>query len=374
MLVPMTLPVIHVSGSPRDQGRQHGEALRDRVAHNVGVYLDRFAREFGLPRDEALSRAAHLLGVIGQTHPAYLEGMTGIAEGAGRPLLEIALLNARYEILYYQQGAQLLALAGERPVDGCTAFAVLPEASENGHLLVGQNWDWLPEIQGAVLRSAHADLGLETLAFTEAGIFGGKIGLNSRGVGLCINGMNSVADDWARVARPVHVRCYDILRSRSFEEAVANVTDEARGCSTNFLVAQAPDRVVDLEAAPSGVHQLRCESGVLAHANHFVDPGAIGVTEPPSERRRFSRGRHARMTELLGSKRPIGVADLQAWLRDRAGAPAAICRHPDDASLPPDAQYATVTGVILDLQARTLHLTDGPPDTDEFVPISLGSA
>jgi isopenicillin-N N-acyltransferase-like protein len=368
----MTLPVVRVQGSPKEQGQQHGEALRDRVIHNVRVYLDRFGREFNLSREAVLERAAHLLEVIRQTHPAYLHGMEGIALGSGCSLLEIAMLNARYEILYYQQGAALLALAAqapERPVDGCTAFAVLPEASANGHVLIGQNWDWLPEIRGAVVHSTHDDLA--TLAFTEAGIFGGKIGLNSAGVGLCINGMNSTADDWSRVVRPVHVRCHDILRSSTFMDATAVITDEARGCSTNFLVAQAPNHVADLEAAPPGVHQLACENGVLAHANHFVNPSAIGVTEPPSERRPFSRQRQARMTELLSSKRPIAVSDLQTWLRDRVSAPAAICRHPDDPTLPADAQYATVAAVIADLEARTLFITDGPPDQAAFVQVSL---
>ena len=54
----MTLPLIQLHGSPYEQGRQHGEQLRERIAHNVDVYFNRFGEEAGLTRPEVLSRAA----------------------------------------------------------------------------------------------------------------------------------------------------------------------------------------------------------------------------------------------------------------------------------------------------------------------------
>jgi isopenicillin-N N-acyltransferase-like protein len=40
---------------------------------------------------------------------------------------------------------------------------------------------------GAVLHTTDDD-SFETLAYTESGIVGAKIGLNTAGLGLCING------------------------------------------------------------------------------------------------------------------------------------------------------------------------------------------
>lgn len=77
---------------------------------------------------------------------------------------------------------------------------------------MGQEWDWFPEIQGAVLHLRELG-GSEPLYFTEAGILGGKIGLNARGVGLCINGMVSAHDDWARLGEPFHLRTFNALYS-----------------------------------------------------------------------------------------------------------------------------------------------------------------
>jgi isopenicillin-N N-acyltransferase-like protein len=286
-----------------------------------------------------------------------MAGMQGIAEGAGCGLDEVLALNVRYEILYYQFTRNALA-------DGCTSFAVLPEASGNGHLLLGQNWDWIPQVQGAVLHTVEPD-GLETLSFTEAGIFGGKIGLNSAGLGLGVNGLQTTSDDWSRLSPPYHVRCYQILRCQEFEDALQVVSGAPRACSTNFLIAQAPDRVADLEAAPDQVRALGCANGYLVHTNHFLDPATLGVAEPPRPRWSSTYHRLARLRELLDAARPLGIAAIQACLRDHQQYPNSVCCH-EDPALPPGQRYLTVTSAVMDLHTRELYLSDGPPCQSEY--------
>ena len=94
--------------------------------------------------------------------------------------------------------------------------------------------------------------------------------------------MMSTKDDWSTLARPFHVRCYEILRSRDFDAAVSVVTSENRACSTNFLIAQTPDKVVDIEAAPGKMRLLECEGGCLVHTNNFTDPATASAS--PSHR------------------------------------------------------------------------------------------
>jgi isopenicillin-N N-acyltransferase-like protein len=348
----VTLPVVHVDGTPYDQGRQHGQALRERIAHNLDIYYDRFLREGQLEATEARARAKRYVPLL-HDHP-YFDAVRGVADGSGFDLIDVLVLNLRYELLYYQYGMCAVGAA-----DGCTSFALLPVASANGHLLLGQNWDWIPEVAGAVLHTREPD-GLEILSFTEAGIVGGKIGLNSAGLGLAINGLLSTADDWSRLVMPFHVRCYQILRQREFESAVAVVTEQPRACSANFLIAQAPDRVMNLETAPEAVRALNGAS-TITHSNHFLDPSALGVIEPPGvERRPHTYQRLSRIQELLDARAPVSIGDLESILRDHDNHPDGLCRHihPDD---PPEEWCTTVTSVIMDLDARTLWLTDGQP-------------
>ncbi len=353
----MTFPILHLTGTAYEQGIQHGQQLKDRIAHNLDVYFTRFEAEAGLPKSEVLKRANRYAGAIAGQNRDYFDGMRGVADGSGLPLEEIAALQVRYEILYFQWGKNAVS---EEDVDGCTAFAVLPEASANGHLLVGQNWDWIPQVKGAVLHTIDPD-GTEVLAFTEAGIIGGKIGFNSAGVALAINGMMSTEDDWSTLAKPFHVRCYEILRSHSFDAAIAVVTSEARACSTNFLIAQTPDKVVDIEAAPGKMRLLECEGGCLVHTNNFTDPAEIGVAEPPNPKREFSKGRRSRMGELLALHEKISIADIQTDLQDHLRYPYGICRHAAVGLEPPQNHAITVTAVVMDVTEKTLMLTDGVP-------------
>ncbi len=354
--------MLHLNGTPYEQGVQHGQQLKDRIAHNTRVYFDRFESEVGLSRPEVLARAATYGDAMASHNPEYFAGMEGVAEGSGFDFDQLLALNVRYEILYYQFSANAIG-------DGCTSFAVLPIASANGHLLMGQNWDWIPQVQGAVLHTIEPD-GIETISFTEAGIVGGKIGLNATGLGLAVNGLNTTGDDWSRLSKPFHVRCYEILRARNVETATQIVTGERRACSTNYVIAQVPDCAVDIEAAPNDTRILSPDNGLLVHTNHFLDPDDLGVVEPPREGWSSTCDRLDRMGQLLRSKRPVGVEDIQSYLGDHETYPHSVCCH-EDLDLRPGQRYRTVTSVVMDLHAQELHLSDGPPCQGVYQRITL---
>jgi isopenicillin-N N-acyltransferase-like protein len=168
----------------------------------------------------------------------------------------------------------------------------------------------------------------------------------------------------------MHVRTWSILRSRSLDDAAAVVTGEPRACAGNLLLAQAPDRALALEAAPAAFAEFPCGSGCFVHTNHFTDPDALGVVEPPSERRPHSYNRRNRMQALLASKRGISASDIKAWVTDHDDHPFGICRH-EDWNEPPSEHYVTVTSVLMDLYDRTMSLTDGQPCRSEWQDLAL---
>ena len=126
------------------------------------------------------------------------------------------------------------------------------------------------------------------------------------------------------------------------------------------MLAQVPDQVVDIEAAPDSVCAIGPRRGAVAHTNHFLDPAALGVSEPRSERRPHSYTRLARMRELLDTRSPVAIGDLESSLRDHDNYPDSVCRHANTDD-PPEEWCVTVTSAIMDLDERSLHLTDGPP-------------
>lgn len=356
-------------------GLKHGREARNKIGRNLEVYFGRFKNETELSREEALGRASKYLDVISKQAPAYTTTMKGVAEGSGSDLLEIVALNVRYELMYSQ-----FSKIGLKPIPrtyGCTAFAAMPEAAKNGHLLMGQNWDWIPQVEGLFLKIRNSK-GPDVLCFTEAGVVGGKIGLNSEGLGLMINGLISDRDDWSRLEKPFHVRCWEILQSRTLKRAAEVVAEGQRSCSANFLLGQqrrpGVGEVLDVESAPDATCQLTPVKGAIGHTNHFSDEEKLGVHQVLDEERMSTLQRYDRIQQLLEEKvRGVGkltVSTAQSMLKDHQGRPESVCRHPNP-GFPEDERYKTVVSVVMDLYGRKMWATMGSPCSNEYQSLRL---
>jgi isopenicillin-N N-acyltransferase-like protein len=61
---------------------------------------------------------------------------------------------------------------------------------------------------------------------------------------------------------------------------------------------------------------------------------------------------------------------MRAAATDHLGAPFAICRHPDPGQ-PEAKRTMTVGAVLIDLEARTMHVANGPPCTNDYVAFTV---
>lgn len=369
------LPLLTLKGSPYQIGYKHGRQARPDIQHNLNVYFQRFKKETELSHDLAVTRAARFLDVINDESPEYGETMKGVADGSQQPILDITALNVRYELMYSQ-----FSKIGLKPLPktfGCTAFATVPAASENGHMIMAQNWDWIPEVKGIFLKVKNEN-SPDTLSFTEAGVVGGKIGLNSEGLGLLINGIVSSKDDWARLKKPFHVLCWEVLRSRTFAHAKRIIAEGQRNCSANFILGQQKSsrsgKVVDIETAPEAVCEIAPDHGAIAHTNHFSNPRALGVKQIQDEERLSTLQRYRRIQKLLdGSVRlgqEMGLSRAKNLLRDHQGRPDSICRH-SNIKLPEYERYESVVSVIMDLWGRKMWAASGTPCSTEYESMNL---
>ena len=178
---------LELEGDARERGLTQGKATAPMIRNNLETYFARFAAS-GSSRDEVLAEAEAWSEVIAGCAPEYREEMSAIAEGAELSLTELAVLNARYEITYclYAKDARAAASTIEQPLqEGCSLFGLLPDATASGSCIVGQNWDWLEGLRGNVFvkRVRRGDGKPDFVGFTEAGIVGAKMGVNSAGIG-----------------------------------------------------------------------------------------------------------------------------------------------------------------------------------------------
>ena len=370
------LKVLDLGSDPRERGRMHGREMRAEIRANYRTYIERFETG-GAAESGVLQQSDAWSAFIARDNPEYAEEMQGIAEGASLSLTEVAMLNARYELAYCVFGAeaQTLNKATAQEQEGCTAFGLMPETTASGHTLIGQTWDWLAKLQGRVFvmrvqRSSESGAGKpDFVGFTEAGIAGCKIGVNEAGIGLCVNGLVTLRDGANGVRKPFHVRCREILDAWTFDKALLPVVQTDRTCSSNFLIGHGEGEIIDIEATPDYCSYIYPDDGILTHSNHLVRETRIA-----SQFERIaphSLYRAKRLERLL--RRHSGSVDLNAIhaaLSDHFSTPASICRHPD-LTLPEPKRVISVTAAAIDLNERTLYVTDGPPCQSSFQAVPL---
>ncbi len=367
------LPLLELGADPYQRGLQHGQTMAGAIRDNLETYLRRFEAG-GVSREAAQAEGVKWVEVIASHSPEYAEEMRGLAEGSGLPLSDIAMLNARYEIIYSVFGGEAEAVAGRgAEPDGCTSFGALPEATASGHTLIGQNWDWLSGIKGRTLilrvrRPEKPDF----VGFTEAGIVGCKMGVNEAGIGLVVNGLVSDEDGRTPYLKAFHLRCREVLDAWTMDKALLPLIESDRVGSANVMLGHGDGEVIDIEASPRDANYLYPQDGLITHANHFVHPKSVAS--------RFERitpstlYRAARLDRLL--RRHLGrleAAHFEDALRDHFSRPASICRH-EDPTQPEAKRGCSVTSAIIDLSARTLYATDGPPCENAYQEFALEPA
>lgn len=281
-------PLISISGEPRERGRSYGRQCADRIAATVRYYRDRIA----LPSGEIDRIALAYLSVIADAAPDLREEIRGISEGSGASEADLGMLNARSEII---NGSE------------CTSVA-FPSSR-----VLGQTWDWSSRMKdlAVLLRVTRPD-GLRLLMLVEPGMLG-KIGLNSAGVGICLNFLKSLEPLAAGV--PLHVLSRLALEAATTEDAVAIVRRHAGGCAGHLLVGDANGHAASIELAGTGIDVATSGMSDLYHTNHYLRlPAASrGLIKDIDTRRRY--------TNLAGHMEDCAPAEssLQLVLQDRHG-------------------------------------------------------
>ena len=343
-----------VRGDAYERGYQHGKLTRELVHAGVDFYTSMWVDNVGGNRADVLALAAGMEPVVGDYDAQILTELEGIAAGAELTLPEILLLNARYELMLEAVFTQEPpTAAGE-----CTSLAAAPEATIDGRTLIAQNWDWSVEVgQRCVLLEIQQDDGPDILTHVEAGLVAHK-GINTAGLGLCINAMCSQHDRF-RPAVPVWVLSRSILNSSTLDEAEAEVARAKRTVSANFMVASRTGEVAALEVSPTDVSRVPPKVGRISHGNVFTDLSAErGLEDQLAVLFPGFCDRARRAGDLIADDE-LSIDRLKTILRDHANRPESICRHQEDQ--PGPFILETLASVIMDLNAGVLHIAAGPP-------------
>jgi isopenicillin-N N-acyltransferase-like protein len=369
-----SVPLIEVSGDARQRGTAYGEAARAEIRGSVDYYRDAFALSSGLDWPDVLAAARQWREPIKDSAPDLLVEMDAIAEGAGLHPDEILALNARGEIVRNHDSAFSSGHPSES-VDGCSSFAMLPEATGDGHIYCGQNWDWRVGVEVTTVMLRIVQPPKPTIIMqVEAGQIG-RQGANSAGIALNANGLDGRFGVKVGVPQPVLRRL--ILDSAHLRAALQVPFDIHQHIATNLLITHRDGIAIDLETTPVTHRWGYPAGGVLVHGNHYQ----YGIPEPLQDSYRLSsadslyrvpiieRGLAA-VADTAGSAR---IREIVAeTMSDHRGFPDSVCVHADPA-LPPLRQYKTIMSSLVDLTTGEYRTAAGNPceNAYELLPWSL---
>ena len=244
----MTVPVLKLKGTPREIGRQHGEQIPGMIRDTLGFYMRLWQHMGGLSKERVLKDVEPFVAHIEKLDADLIEEMKGVAEGAGLEFLEIVALNARTELTF----SCLPNALKESSAGGCTSFGLMPEVTASGHVLLGQNWDWRAEaLHTSVVLQIEQVEKPNIVMHAEAGTIGHR-GLNSAGLGVCINYIRSEADVF-KAGVPFLIKLRAILNSSRLSAALKMLTTNPGPNSMNMLIGHQGGEIIDIENLPDSL-------------------------------------------------------------------------------------------------------------------------
>jgi len=304
-----------------------------------------------LGREQAIEKASQFVGPIRDFDADLLSELRGVADGADVSLEEVMALNSRYEVVWSQMPPRK---------KGCTALAALPKATESGHTLIAQNWDYLVGVRDScIMLEVQAEDKPAVVMHTEAGIIGQK-GINSKGIGLVVNALVSDVDRFEPCI-PFWILCRRALNSQSLREALSVILSTEKTVSSNVMLAQAGGAAVDIESTPLDTSIIQPEHGLLVHTNHFIGLRSLPVKDKFVRTSSDSIYRHSIARDYLQERAgSLSRESIKEILRDHFGKPHSICAH-EDLTVDEGYRGETLASVIFDLETREILVTKGPP-------------
>ena len=335
---------------PYDRGVELGERFAPEIDRTVAAYRRLFAVRADHPFDIDLW-AERAWDTISRVATGHAEEIRGIADGAGRPVREIAAVNARTE---------LLVAANPTGVTECSSVVSQPAGRAP---FAVQTWDWYDAMRDNWLHWTipHPD-GRRVETVTEFGMLG-KIGVNGYGVGVMLNMLHHKNDAEAAaegaIGHPVHLLSRRILdEAQTFDDAVA-IASAPTSASTSLTVLDRSGAGATLELFPGGPGRRDPEDGVLVRTNHFVSPegqdGCLAGTISESSALRYDK-----LVRAFAGGPPESPADVVAAMTDHEEGVGGICAHPDR-SMHPVLWHRTLATVAIDVESSRLDVRAGGP-------------
>jgi len=351
------LKVVEVSGSNYEMGFQYGAACPE-----IHKMLEMTYQMFG-GREKAAGLLKKFvpmyLPAIEKYAPEIIEEMKGMAAGVKVDLQDILFLNITYEI-------------STPSVMGCTSFAAAGDATANGEVIAGQNFDYISPWEELVLILKMKPVkGPYILAVTAAGCLG-LIGFNSAGMSVNLNLLKNKDSMTPHSGVPTHIILRKVFTCENISEAITAIAMAEGRAAKNYLLTSRQGDIIDIETTTNDLDIQFPERGIFTHANYFkTDRFKSNDLAPMFLPDSYIRSQ--RLFQLMERHHGnLSVDVMKQLLQDHNNHPSSICRHPNPgAPLPIATMMKTLFSIINSPKEQKAYIALGNPCENEYFEYTL---
>jgi isopenicillin-N N-acyltransferase-like protein len=340
-------PVIEVSGSPHEMGRQHGEKAKEHVRAMMEVCFGGSTLRLigGAPKD-VIAHTERLVRVAEQYAPDLMEECRGIAEGAGCDFREIFALQYFCDFGGVEQAAQ------SADTESCSTALAVRSAAADGHSLLAWNDDMDHELVPAtVILRSRPDQGPPITSICFAGTIP-ECGVTRERAIACNSLFPSLATDGV----PYVFIPRKALQQPSLQQSVSAITSARRITGMNFAVLDRSGDFADVETLGADYRCATTSQHFYAHTNHVLTPEFAARSDAWHEA--DSESRLGSLQRFLGAH--AGAIDWERMIQAMSDDESGLCNH-----------EATLTCMVCDLTERRVAFSTGPPCFGRFQEFAL---
>jgi predicted choloylglycine hydrolase len=315
-----SVPVLRLSGTPREMGFQHGAALKPQILFLYHEYYEAMVKR--------LVGEADLKAWAKETEPfipeAYREEMRGLAEGCGLTYEEVLVVNTMVDRFQTVM---------------CSTVVAAGDATKDGEVYFGRNLDFpgrnvLQKMTVVIVWSPEGSTQLA--AVTWPGMLGVLSGMNAEGVSGATMLVHRGRE--RRAGLPYLLMYRQALeRARTKDDVYASISKAKRTTSNNFMVVDATGASEVIEYDPEVALRRPAAHGCVCSTNYFVSDGLRERCMP------VGKDRYESLAEFL--ERDHGRIDLD-------GVKNALA----DVATP---FYLNVQAMVFLPKKQELHLSEG---------------
>ena len=371
--------LLTLTGTPRQRGRMHGEALRREIHDLINRWKEYLATAYAIMPEKYIREfvnQTNFSAAIDKWTPGLLEEVRGLAEGSGENYHDIFAFQLQDEEWWYGQ------VCHHKPQKATNTCSALGWRGDGKHPnLLAQNMDMPDYMQGYQvvlhIRENHSDN--EMLVFSVAGLIALN-GMNNSPFGIVCNNLSQLSH--SRDGLPVAFVLRGTLGQNSFAQAQSFLTTVPHASGQNYILGSSM-QIVDLECSANQVIEFSPEgrSRSVCHTNHpivnrdynksLLSPGTSleGIQAQLDARTVNSRTRYPMLYRHLGAVAWLNLEPDTArrLLSSHGSQEHPICRHPGTAE-----QWSTLGTSIMQFgHPAYLYCCPGSPCSSKFTEFSL---